>query len=729
MLEWVGRLRVQLVLLVLAAVVPIAGFAVADGLARRVEDRRHAAEGVARAADLAAAEIARVLEGTRQALIAAAHLDSVQAGGGPGCHRQLEPLVGHSILYINMIVVSPDGRVTCSGIPLRAPVRVGDRVWFRRVVASQRFTVGTYTIERIGQRPVVPVAYPVFDAAGRLRGVVAAALSVDYLRDLVAVARTPPGGSILVIDDEGTIVTRHPHPELWRGRSVPDEPLVAAILAGREVGDLDFEGADGVRRLHGVARVGVPEQTGSLFVSVGVPVALAYAEADQATARNLVGIAAVALVALLLAAGGGSVLLVRPIGRVAAAARRVAAGDLGARTGVRARGEVGRLAAAFDEMAEALAARSADLRDARDFLDRLVATVPGMVFRIDPATLRFSYVSPGVRVLTGRTPEELAPLGDAWVALIHPEDRAAFRDALDGLLRAHAERGELGFRLRHADGGYRWILAPLQIEYDAGGTPVGAVGCAFDITERVQAEERVRAALTEAERANRVKSEFLSRVSHELRTPLGVVMAFAQLLEVDSLTEEQRDAVQHIMEASGHLLELIDGVLDVARMETIGRSVSAGAVALGPVLQESLDRVRPTAARHDVALPERPEGADGVRVVADARRLGAVFRNLLHNAVKFNRPGGRVEVAASAPAHGRVRVEVRDTGVGMAPEVAARIFTPFERGDAEARGIGGMGIRLALSRALVEAMGGRIGVESAPREGSIFWVELRAAER
>jgi PAS domain S-box-containing protein len=728
-LEWVGRLRVQLTLLVAVAVVPIAGFAVADGLGRRAEDRRHAAAGVARAAELAAAEIARVIEGTRQALIAAALMDGVQAGGGPACHRQLGRLVGHSVLYINMIVVAPDGRVICSGAPLRAPVWVGDRGWFRRVVASRHFTVGTYIVERIGQRPVVPVAYPVFDGGGRLRGVIAAALSVDYLGDLVASARMPPGASILVIDDEGTIVTRHPHPELWRGRSVPDEPLVAAILAGREVGDLDFEGADGVRRLHGVARVGVPEQMGALFVSVGVPVALAYEEANRAMARNLAGIAAVALVALLLAIGGGSALLVRPIGQVAAAARRMAAGHLDARTGVRSRGEVGRLAAAFDAMAQALAARSAELRDARDFLDRLVATIPGMVFRIDPTTLRFSYVSPGVGFLTGRALEELASLREGWVELIHPEDRAAFREALDGLLRTHAGRGELVFRLRHADGGYRWILAPLQIEYDAGGTPAGAVGCAFDITERVRAEARVRAALTEAERANRVKSEFLSRASHELRTPLGVAMAFTQLLETGPLTEEQRDAVRHIMEASGHLLELIEGVLDIARVETIGRSVSAGTVALGPVLQESLDRVRAMATERDVALPAVPDGANGLRVVADARRLAQVFRSLLSNAVKFNRSGGRVEVAASAAADGRVRVEVRDTGAGMAPEVASRIFTPFERGDAEQRGIGGLGIRLALARALVEAMGGRIGVESTPGQGSTFWVELRAAER
>ncbi|MDR7421154.1 MAG: ATP-binding protein [Armatimonadota bacterium] len=729
MLERVGWLRVHLVLLVLVAVVPIAGFAVVDGLYRRAGDRYEAAGNVARAADLAAAEIARALEGMRQTLIVATHLSGVQAGGGGECSRQLGRLVGHSSLYVNMIVVAADGRVTCSGVPMRSPVQVADRVWFRRVVSARRFTVGTYTVERIGQRPVVPVAYPIFDAAGRLRGVVAAALSVDYLRDLAAVARIPPGGSILVIDDEGTILTRHPNPELWRGRSVPDEPLVARILAGREVAELDFQGADGVRRLHGVARVGVPEQMGSLFVSVGVPVAMAYEQANQAMARNLAGIAAVALVALLLAVGGGSVLLVRPIARVAAAARRMAAGDLDVRTGVRSHGEVGRLAAAFDDMAEALAARSAELRRARDFLDRLVATVPGMVFRIDPATLRFSYVSPGVRFLTGRTVEELALLGEGWLALIHPDDRTAFREAVGGLLRARAERGELTFRLHHADGGLRWILAPLQIEYDAGGAPAGAVGCAFDITERVQAEERVRAALSDAERANRAKSEFLSRVSHELRTPLGVAMGFAQLLEADSLSEEQRDAVGHIMEASGHLLELIDRVLDVARMETIGQSVSVGAVALGPVLQESLDHIRPMAARHDVALPDGPKGANGVLVVADARRLGQVFRSLLSNAVKFNRPGGRVEVVTSAPADGRVRVEVRDTGFGMAPEVAARLFVPFERGDAEARGIGGMGIRLALSRALVEAMGGRMGVESTPGQGSRFWVELHAAER
>jgi signal transduction histidine kinase len=229
-----------------------------------------------------------------------------------------------------------------------------------------------------------------------------------------------------------------------------------------------------------------------------------------------------------------------------------------------------------------------------------------------------------------------------------------------------------------------------------------------------------------AEAANRAKSEFLSRMSHELRTPLNGVLGFAQLLELDSLSARQRESVEHILKGGRHLLRLIDEVLDLARIETGRLSVSLEPVLAADAIRGALDLVRPQAAARDVTLAA--EIAGDVFVRADRQRLQQVLLNLLSNAVKYNRDGGTVTVSCAAAAEpGRVRVAVSDTGPGIAPAMQARLFTPFDRLGAEQTEVEGTGLGLSLSKRLVEAMGGRLLVESRPGDGATFIVELAAA--
>jgi signal transduction histidine kinase/CheY-like chemotaxis protein len=232
--------------------------------------------------------------------------------------------------------------------------------------------------------------------------------------------------------------------------------------------------------------------------------------------------------------------------------------------------------------------------------------------------------------------------------------------------------------------------------------------------------ERARA---EAERASGAKSEFLSRMSHELRTPLNAVLGFSQLLGMDDLDQRQREAVDQINKGGRHLLELINEVLDIARIEAGQISLSMEAVDLGDVLDEIVGLVRPLAAERRITV--QALAIEGT-VLADRQRLKQILLNLLSNAVKYDRPGGsvRVDVIASPQAH---RIRVSDTGPGIAPALLERLFTPFDRLGAEASGVEGTGVGLALSRRLAEAMGGTMGVETQPGRGSTFWVELEAA--
>jgi CheY-like chemotaxis protein/anti-sigma regulatory factor (Ser/Thr protein kinase) len=224
--------------------------------------------------------------------------------------------------------------------------------------------------------------------------------------------------------------------------------------------------------------------------------------------------------------------------------------------------------------------------------------------------------------------------------------------------------------------------------------------------------------------ASQAKSEFLSRMSHELRTPLNAVLGFAQLLEMDSLSPQQGESVGHILKAGRHLLELINEVLDMARIEAGRLTISPEPVPLRRAVQEVLDLVAPLAQEANVRLLGEIGEAGETHVMADHQRLRQVLLNLLGNAIKFNRKGGMVLLSCETRPPDQIRIKVSDTGPGIPPDQIARIFAPFERLGAEQSGIEGTGLGLALAKRLVEAMAGTMGLESKVGVGSTFWIDL-----
>ena len=264
---------------------------------------------------------------------------------------------------------------------------------------------------------------------------------------------------------------------------------------------------------------------------------------------------------------------------------------------------------------------------------------------------------------------------------------------------------------------------------DAGGKVFAVCCISSDVTERKKIDDEVRLARLEAQRANLAKSEFLSRMSHDLRTPLNAILGFAQLLDLEELGPERAENVQQILNGGRHLLDLINEVLDITRIETGHLSLSLEPVSVHDVLDRTVGLVKPLAAARGITLHV---GAlpDGAAVLADRQRLGQVMVNLLSNAVKYNRTGGRITVTfepAPPGAPGMSRLSVADTGAGIPAEKLKLLFQPFERLGAERTSVEGTGLGLALARALSQAMSGRLGVESVVDRGSTFWVELPPA--
>lgn len=266
---------------------------------------------------------------------------------------------------------------------------------------------------------------------------------------------------------------------------------------------------------------------------------------------------------------------------------------------------------------------------------------------------------------------------------------------------------------------------------DEQGKLQGGVVVFHDITERKRAEEKLaqaREAKLVAEAASRAKDEFLSRMSHELRTPLNAILGFGQLLEMNLLSEDQRECVDQINRGGKHLLKLINEVLDIARIEAGRMPLSPEPVRVTDAIQEVLDLVRPLSAGRDIRFHLDLAGVNGHCVLADNQKLKQVLMNLLSNAIKYNREQGEVRISCEEAAPGRLRLVVSDTGPGIAAEKLHRLFVPFDRLDAEQTGVEGSGLGLALSKSLVELMGGTLTVTTEAGKGSRFCVELAQAE-
>ena len=245
-----------------------------------------------------------------------------------------------------------------------------------------------------------------------------------------------------------------------------------------------------------------------------------------------------------------------------------------------------------------------------------------------------------------------------------------------------------------------------------------------DISERKSQQKKLRQAKEEAEQANRAKSEFLSRMSHELRTPLNAILGFGQLLRLGDLSEEDDEAARDIVKAGEHLLELINEVLDIARIESGRMDLSLEPLCIAEALTEVLEMLRPLA--QAVSLTVQANVPPQSYVKADWQRLKQVLLNLLSNAIKYNIEGGEIHVDFEVQ-DDRSVIVIRDTGVGIAPEMLPRVFDPFDRLGAETTSIEGTGIGLSLTKHLVELMGGAISVESTLGEGSTFRLELKRA--
>lgn len=334
---------------------------------------------------------------------------------------------------------------------------------------------------------------------------------------------------------------------------------------------------------------------------------------------------------------------------------------------------------------------------------------------------RFVRINAACEQLWGYKPSEL--VGRAYMDLVHPDDKIRTAEANKALLKT-GKLTDFVNRYVRKDG------SVVDVLWSATWSPKDRIifCVAHDVTDRSRIEKALREAKEEADRANHAKSDFLSRMSHELRTPLNSILGFGQLLDRQSPSETQRNRIRYILGAGRHLLNLINEVLDISRIESGTLQLSLEPVCIEEAIGEALDLMRPLAAERSISLDSSGPLDATSYVLADRQRLKQVLLNLLSNAVKYSALQGNVTISFDSSGTRLMRISVRDTGAGIPVDKLARLFTPFDRLGAEQSHVEGTGLGLALCQRLVQAMQGTIGVSSTLGNGSTFWLELPRAE-
>ncbi len=770
-------IRKHLLILVLVAVLPAMGLMLLTGLEVRDRAVEEARRNALRLVQAMAENQERVINDARILLVTLARVSEAQNLAQPALDELLAQLLAQNPAYATLAVSSAEGHILASAIPVD-PFEVNDRKYFQDALRSKSFTVGSYAVSRTTKKPVLHFAQPVLSPQGQIKAVLIASLDLSYFGQAFAESNLPPGSVLSLTDHKGTRLFRHPGQNLYAGQQDLPE-MVERMSLHQQEGTFLTQGVDKVHRLYGYKRLHLREIPSTyLLIRVGIPVEDALRGAKAVTMRNVLLQGSAALLSILAAWLVTQFVIMPRFNRLAEAARRLGAGELGARTGMaEVEGELGRLASAFDMMAQALEGREAERKQAeqalriseenyRGLFENAVmgiyqATPDGIFVSANPAVSRlFGYASPEELL------EEVVDIGQQLY--VDPEDRRRYLETLkhDGRLEMYE------VRMRRKDGELIWVSMNSRGVCSPHGELVLIEGQLHDITKRKRAEEelvrlnaeledRVAKRTAQLEAANReltgalddlrrtqhhlVQSEkmaalggLVAGVAHEVNTPVGVGVTAASHLE--KKTQEflrkfeagdmRRSDLESFLGTAKETSHMI--LANLERASDLIRSFKKVAVdqtseqrrrfRLKEYLAEVLLSLRPklkkTKVMVEVRCPEKLE-VESYPGVFSQIITNLVVNSLTHAFEPDQK--GRI-VFDLRTENGYLHLDYTDDGKGMDREILGKIFEPFFT-TSRAKGGTGLGLHI-LYNLVTQTLGGTVRCESAPGQGATFHITL-----
>ena len=310
-----------------------------------------------------------------------------------------------------------------------------------------------------------------------------------------------------------------------------------------------------------------------------------------------------------------------------------------------------------------------------------------------------------------------------YYTFFHSQDIDLFKKSLDACIHSQQPLN-VTYRISSpATNNIIWLNMAGDIVRDENNTPLYLLGVIQDITEKKIFEKDLLDARIEAERANQAKSIFISNMSHELRTPLNAILGFSQLMEMElDPQSENKSMLNEIHKAGSHLLDLINDILDLSKIEAGKVSISLKSIDPVQAIESAINMTNNLAFQNKITIYNKADN-HSLKIMTDPVRLKQILVNFISNGIKYNNPGGKVEISTEASDH-LFKIIIKDNGLGIKQEMQKDLFQPFNRLGRESGGIEGTGIGLALTKKLAELMNGKIGFNSSPGNGSTFWVEM-----
>lgn len=709
--------RWRLVLLVMIAVLPALILMNLAGSEARDISQREAEKNANELLDFTLAEKEDVVgQAKRISSVIAQYDEVVKNPESPECSKLLSRLIKYSTRYANFGVADMNGDVVCSAAPLEMPVNIVDRSYFKLAIETKDFSIGDYQIGRITNKAVLVFSRPVLDESNNVKSVIFVSLDLAWLSKIFAAASTQSDAILLMVDANGTVLSRFPEPEKFVGKTFQEASIVKRILSEKQAGTYKETAIDGIERLFAVHSLAELGEGRHIYVAIGIPIVAAFEEAEKILSRNILLLIFTAIFSIMIAWFIGGKFIVGPIRKLISAFSLIGQGKLETRVEeVKYGAEISELMVNFNKMAEDLEYRTREVAELERSFKRLAEeSLEGVLVLSSDGIIKSSNAV--FSKMLDFSEEELKDKN--FTTIIDPSDKILAITILEESLRGQIPESQ---QLRLcAKSGECKIGEFNLIPSVRDGKVVGVIGLIADVSAKKQVEVKI-------EELNKIRTKFIDVVSHQLRTPLNAIRWNLETLlagDLGELKEEQKKFIDVTLSADTDVIKRIGQMLTAADIEEGRVMVSKQLASIEGLASSIVNIYKKQALLKNIEISYDEKSKNIGPIMMDADKVRNVIDAFLENAVTYTPKGGQVSVSLSKLGD-KVRVEVVDSGVGIPKDDQINIFTRFFRAtNASTEKQDSSGLALYIAKFFIEQHKGSIGFRSKEGEGSVFWFEL-----